>query len=106
MLIQRQNCRLEFTGFLLQLINCNVLYFINCGNSSFVKLPSMTWFEAKDHCEREGGKLVEIDSKEENNALAEEINMKGYKDIGFWIGLTDLKSEGDWKLESNGAEPI
>ena len=38
----------------------------------------MTWFEAKDHCEKEGGKLVEIDSEEENTALVDEINRKGY----------------------------
>ncbi len=37
----------------------------------------MTWFEAKDHCEREGGKLVEIDSEEENTALVDEINRRG-----------------------------
>ena len=36
----------------------------------------MTWFFAKDHCEKEGGKLVEIDSEEENTALVEEINRK------------------------------
>ena len=38
----------------------------------------MTWFKAKDHCEREGGKLVEIDSEEENTALVDEINRRGY----------------------------
>ena len=38
----------------------------------------MTWFAAKYHCERKGGKLVEIDSEEENTALVDEINRKGY----------------------------
>ena len=94
MLIQRQNCRLEFTGFLLQLINCNVLYFINCGNCSFVDKPQ-TWSEAKDHCESKGGKLVEINSEEENAALVEEINRRGYTNskMHFWIGLSDVENE-------------
>ena len=38
----------------------------------------MTWFEAKEHCEGIGGKLVEIDSEEENTALVDEINRRGY----------------------------
>ena len=67
----------------------------------------MTWFEAKDHCEGEGGKLMEIDSEEENTALAEEINRRGYtdKNMNFWIGLTDARHEGDWRLASTGLEP-
>ena len=67
----------------------------------------MTWFEAKDHCEGEGGKLVEIDSEEENTALAEEINRRGYtdKNMNFWIGLTDARHEGDWRLASTTLEP-
>ena len=67
----------------------------------------MTWFQAKTHCEREGGKVVEIDSEEENTALAEEINRRGYtdKNMNFWIGLTDARHEGDWRLASTGLEP-
>ena len=38
----------------------------------------MTWFEAKDHCQRKGAKLVEIDSEEENTALAEKIKNGHY----------------------------
>ena len=51
----------------------------------------MNWFSANEHCKREGGKLVEIDSEEENTALVEEIMRKGYTDrnMNFWIGLTD-----------------
>ena len=51
----------------------------------------MSWFDANEHCKNEGGKLVEIDSEEENTALVEEITRRGYKDknMNFWIGLTD-----------------
>ena len=51
----------------------------------------MNWFSANKYCKKEGAKLVEIDSEEENTALVEEINRRGYKDknMNFWIGLTD-----------------
>ena len=65
----------------------------------------MTWFVAKDHCEREGGKLVEIDSEEENTALVEEINKRKYKKMHFWIGLTSRGKKDDWRLASNGSKP-
>ena len=67
----------------------------------------MNWFEANDLCKTEGGKLVEIDSKEENTALVEEMIKQGYgvKNMHFWMGLTDEGSEGNWRLESNGMEP-
>ena len=67
----------------------------------------MNWRGAHEHCESKGGKLVEIDSAEENTALAEEIKKRGYTDrfMNFWIGLTDLGSEGDWRLASSGLKP-
>ena len=40
----------------------------------------MTWYAAKDRCKAKGGKLVEIDSEEENTFLVLEINRKGYDD--------------------------
>ena len=67
----------------------------------------MNWFDANDLCKTEGGKLVEIDSKEENTALVEEMIKReyGWKNMQFWMGLTDEGSEGNWRLESNGMEP-
>ena len=67
----------------------------------------MRWFEAQNHCQKKGGKLVEIDSEEENTALVDEINRRGYIDrkMHFWIGLTDWESETDWRLASNGLKP-
>ena len=62
----------------------------------------MKWSEAKDYCKADGGKLVEIDSEEENTALAEEIKKRRLTKWNFWMGLTDSESEGDWRLESNG----
>ena len=54
----------------------------------------MNWIEAKEHCEREGGKLVEIDSEEENTALVDEINRRGYK-IYYIIMIRIYSSAGE-----------
>ena len=51
----------------------------------------MNWFEANDHCKREGGKLVEIETEEENTALVEEGKRRGLKNRNIWIGLTDMR---------------
>ena len=65
----------------------------------------MSWFEASKFCKNMGAKLVEIESEEENAAIVEEIIKRRFQErkMYFWIGLTDLREEGVWKLESNGA---
>ena len=63
--------------------------------------PKVAWVEAIAHCKGEGGKLVEIDSEEENTALVEEMKRRGLKDRKFWIGLTDRESHGEWILETS-----
>ena len=65
----------------------------------------MTWSEANEACKNMGTKLVEIDSRAENNGIAREIREIGYKERHFWMGLTDLRKEGVWRLESTGRKP-
>ena len=72
-------------------------------NFSFEE-DSMSWYQAKNYCEKKGMKLVEINSDEENRAIVDEINTKGYRDrkMYFWMGMTDMSEEGTWKLASSG----
>ena len=64
----------------------------------------MTQGEAREVCEGYQAHLVEINTREENEAIKAEIDRRGFKarKIEFWLGITDRQSEGDWVLESNG----
>lgn len=64
----------------------------------------MTWFEAVSYCKRQGAKLAEINSEEENRVIKEKIVRGGYqsRNMWFWIGLTDRSEEGTWRYASNG----
>merc|ERR1719341_2577810 len=64
----------------------------------------MSQNDAKKFCEQVNSHLVEINSEEENTAIRDEIDRRGFKSrkIEFWLGITDRHSEGTWVLESNG----
>jgi hypothetical protein len=55
---------------------------------------SYTWHEAKIKAEQLGGHLATITSKEENNVVFNELNLKG---LNPWLGATDEGSEGNWR---------
>ena len=67
----------------------------------------MKWYTARKYCQDLGSKLVEIDSFEENQAILDEINEKGYhrQKKQFWLGLTDRRQEGEWVYESTLETP-
>ena len=72
----------------------------------FIDRP-MNWWTAKRFCQRLGAKLVEIDSAEENRAIINEINKRGFhrQRKQFWLGLTDRRREGQWVHESTLKKP-
>ena len=67
----------------------------------------MNWYEARNYCQDLSAGLLEIDSVEENRAILDEINLRGYhtQKKQFWLGLTDRRIEGKWVYESSLAEP-
>ena len=52
----------------------------------------MTWYEARNHCEKLGGHLAIIKSKEEADFVA---GLTAGKNA--WLGATDAHKEGDWR---------
>ena len=68
---------------------------------------AVSWFKAREYCQDLGGKLVEIDSPLENEAIMDEIKKHVWhkEKKQFWMGLTDRQREGFWVVESTGKEP-
>ena len=64
----------------------------------------MRWSKAKEYCQDLGGKLVEIDSPQENEAIVDEIKKHSWskEKKQFWMGLTDRRHEGFFVVESTG----
>ncbi|CAG5127907.1 unnamed protein product, partial [Candidula unifasciata] len=52
-------------------------------------------------CQSLGAKLVEIDTKEENDCIVHEIQSIDFGTA--WIGLTDNGTEGQWRWSTNRA---
>jgi serine/threonine protein kinase len=54
----------------------------------------MSWDDAKAFCEREGGHLVTISSRAENDHV---LSLMGERNINVWLGLSDAREEGTWE---------
>ena len=77
---------------------------VSTGCYSFpVTVGGMTWQNSKDYCIAQGGSLVEITSEAEQAAITAKIRSEGWGNFNFWIGLTDLDSEGTFKWVSGDA---
>ena len=59
---------------------------------------------AQKFCKAALSHLVEVNSREENEAIKAEIYKRGFnsREVEFWMGMTDRQSEGNWVLESTG----
>lgn len=52
------------------------------------------WDTAKENCREAGGKLVKIESEDENQFIKTEYLNAGGR---YWIGLSDLDHNGQWE---------
>ncbi|XP_066568462.1 galactose-specific lectin nattectin isoform X2 [Amia ocellicauda] len=61
----------------------------------------MDWPSAQTQCEDLGGRLVIVHTHQEHDYLQHEAKKLGGFDYHYWIGLSDLKTEGDWRWVDN-----
>ena len=64
-------------------------------NRYFVFENTLSWQDAEAYCESVNGHLVTITSKEEQKFVANLI--KGGSRTAYWMGGTDIGSEGEWR---------
>ena len=71
------------------------------GNSFYTTVDGPGWTEAEANANKLGGNLVTINNAEENIFVFKNFGIDPSTDktisSGYWIGLTDQQSEGDWK---------
>ncbi|KAM4600807.1 CD209 antigen-like protein C [Polymixia lowei] len=59
------------------------------------------WLSSRDSCTEMGSHLAILHTMEEHDALEKEARRVGRFDFHFWIGLSDLEKEGDWRWVDN-----
>ena len=93
--------------FLLFLNSACQQGWIGNGTSCYkLSTSNKTWKNAKKECEKWNGRLVKVESSEENDFIKTELLPTKYGN--YWIGLSDSDNEGDWmwtdgtQLDSDG----
>lgn len=64
----------------------------------FVKSELKSWSSAREACKMMGGYLAEIKSELESKEISRMMKLKG----SYWIGGTDLPSQGRWQWNRSG----
>ncbi|MDO4805879.1 MAG: lectin-like protein [Coriobacteriales bacterium] len=55
----------------------------------------MSWHDAEEYCEAQGGHLATVESQEENDFIFDLIQQQSGRDF-YWLGGTDEDEEGSW----------
>ena len=87
-----------------------------CPDTGFIRRPSTElcylhvqspkdFSEANRTCVRDGGKLVRIESAEEDSWVFDQFYTSG-GEREFWIGLNDQDREGDFRYSIRAVEAI
>ncbi|XP_031755236.1 CD209 antigen-like protein E isoform X3 [Xenopus tropicalis] len=63
----------------------------------YFSVTSSDWFKARAFCKTKESDLVVISTAFEQTAINNIIKAKGLELTRFWIGLTDMNSEGTWE---------
>ncbi|KAM8869335.1 C-type lectin domain family 4 member E [Spinachia spinachia] len=61
----------------------------------------LDWLRSRDSCADMGGHLTILHTMEQHDALEEETKKNDRFHYHFWIGLSDLNNEGDWRWVDN-----
>ncbi|VDI40968.1 C-type lectin superfamily 17 member A, partial [Mytilus galloprovincialis] len=57
----------------------------------------LSWYEAQRYCEDKGGHLIVLDSETKHNSCLDFIYSFDDKEYQFYVGASDLETEGMWK---------
>ncbi|XP_073339848.1 uncharacterized protein [Pagrus major] len=90
--ITRDGCRLCPPGWILRNSMCYYFPFSNIDGTK-------SWPKAREFCQRYGGDLAIIDSKDKENATVTHLLKKLDPEVrlGFWMGLRNTEVKGIWK---------
>ncbi|KAL7394298.1 hypothetical protein ABVT39_023752 [Epinephelus coioides] len=61
----------------------------------------LDWLQSRDSCAEMGSHLTILHTMEQHDALEKEAKKIGGFDYHFWIGLSDIETEGDWRWVDN-----
>ena len=87
---------------ILRLQTCPRLWASLAGGCFKFTTEKLSWEEAKERCVQYKGRLVEIESEEQNEALYQAARNRKLKQV--WIGLSDVAKEGEF-VWTSGEKP-
>ncbi|KAK2830962.1 hypothetical protein Q5P01_018893 [Channa striata] len=67
----------------------------------FFSSDKLDWTKSKASCQEMGAHLTILHSMEQHDAVEKEAKRIGGFDYHYWIGLSDIEKEGDWRWVDN-----